>query len=67
MTARAIGAAVVPPTPLWFCSTTATATSGGDVSSLPAKAMNHVVFDELIEYRRVKVLRVASVTVSKKT
>ena len=45
MTVRAIGAAVVPPTPLWFWRTTAIATSGGDSASFPANAMNHVVLD----------------------
>ena len=45
MTVRAIGAAVVPPTLLWFWSTTAIATSGGDCASFPANAMNHVVLD----------------------
>jgi len=38
MTSRAIGAAVVPPVPLWFCSTTAMASFGGRSSSSPAKA-----------------------------
>ena len=37
MTVRAIGAAVVPPTPLWFWSTTAIATSGGDLLVLPGE------------------------------
>ena len=44
MTSRATGAAVVPPVPLWFCRTTAIASLGG-LSSSPAKAMNHVVFE----------------------
>src|SRR5207244_10514909 len=41
MIALAIGAAVVPPAPVWFWRTTATATRG---ASAGAKAMNHVVF-----------------------
>ena len=45
MTSRAIGAAVVPPVPLWFWSTTATASSAGLSSSGPANAMNQVVFE----------------------
>ena len=45
MTARAIGAAVVPPVPLWFCRTTAIASSGAASSSGPANAMNHVMFE----------------------
>ncbi len=45
MTSRAIGAAVVPPVPLWFWRTTAIASSGGRSSSSPAKAMNHVMFE----------------------
>ena len=44
MTARAIGAAVVPPVPLWSSSTTAMASSAGLSSSGAAKAMNQVVF-----------------------
>ena len=44
MTSRAIGAAVEPPVPLWFWSTTAIASSGA-LSSSPAKAMNQVVFE----------------------
>ena len=38
---RAIGAAVVPPVPLWFSSMTATATRG---RSAGAKATNDVMF-----------------------
>ena len=45
MTSRAIGAAVVPPVPLWFWRTTATASSAGLSSSSPANAMNHVMFE----------------------
>src|SRR5206468_4921050 len=41
MIALAIGAAVVPPAPVWFWRTTATATRGAFAG---AKAMNHVVF-----------------------
>src|SRR5213080_3808193 len=41
MIALAIGAAVVPPAPVWFWSATATATRGAFAG---AKAMNHVVF-----------------------
>ena len=40
MTAFAIGAAVVPPAPVWFCNTTAIAIRGALAG---AKAMNQVV------------------------
>jgi hypothetical protein len=40
MISRAIGAATSPPKPVWFSSTTATATFG---SSAGAKQMNHDV------------------------
>ena len=55
MTARAIGAAVVPPTPLWFSSTTAMATCGG-LRRPPAKAMNQVVFEPSMPVSAVPVL-----------
>src|ERR1051325_4391587 len=41
MMALAIGAAVVPPEPLWFCMTTATATRGAFAGAIET---NHVGF-----------------------
>src|SRR6266567_403355 len=52
-TSLAIGAAVVPPTPVWFCSTTATAYLGWLAG---AKQMNQAVLIPLLPVSAVPVL-----------